>query len=110
MSQIMDPRLCESAYVTKITIYPNNEIQVPESMAADAPIVTKYFHQVCIQYERKDKSGTFLGYKTIGHDTALVADMDAVSEINTAVDKDRYEWIRADKLILTGTDIGPESK
>lgn len=102
MGKPVDSRVVEYAMDMRIVIYPN----VMYTEVVDETQVTKYKHNFVITYEFKDEDGNKIGAEAREHSIEIGESMDDVAKKITKIVANLKPFIRADKLELSGYDIG----
>lgn len=102
----VDGRIVEYAYMNGMNMISNTAVMVmPEGLGMAE---TKYKHVVDIHYVLEDSNNEFIAIKTIQHETALMDEMDNFLVAKAAIEAAMWEWVRADKILLSGFDMGAQ--
>ena len=106
MGKPVDARDVEYAYLRTVDIIPNKSIKVQDE---DGNETIQYQHQVTISYELLDENSNFIKYATTSaHTTEPTESMDSVADANSKIKEAMWEWVRMDKIHLSGYDIGED--
>ena len=106
MGKLLDDRMVEYAYPDRTVVEANKSLTDPESPFG-AP-VTKYRHTVTIFYTLLDENGVFIDTKHKTHHTGLTEEMESTVQVRNKINTATYEWVRQDKIDLSGFDMGAE--